>query len=184
MPDVLILGPGAQGILTGMDTPVLAPGPVFLEFEISGNPRHKARHRSRIVPGTPTRAAFIQNYPDPETARYEEMLKEYTGLLMSRHQKQPTSNPVALLVHSFRPIPRSWSQADQRRAAMGAILPTSRPDWDNYGKITDALNGVVWMDDSQVCDGRVIKRYSEHPALRIEIREFLTMQDVAHGPQT
>ena len=31
-------------------------------------------------------------------------------------------------------------------------------DWDNLGKcVSDALNGVVWQDDRQVVDARVMK---------------------------
>lgn len=148
----------------------LVPGPIFLAFELEGKPGHKGRHRSRIVfpkVGKP----FIHNYPDPATEAYEAMLKEYAGLLM--RTKMPTANPVTLLVHSFREIPVSWTARERESALVGAIRPTSRPDWDNYGKITDALNGVVWVDDSQVVDGRSIKYYSDRPALRIEVREMI-----------
>jgi Holliday junction resolvase RusA-like endonuclease len=71
-------------------------------------------------------------------------------------------------------VPESWSKRDKAAALDGTIRPTGRPDWDNYGKITDALNGICWKDDSQVVDGRVIKLYSDAPALRIEIREFIS----------
>lgn len=175
-----------QGILPTLDGPALVVGPVFLCFELEGKPGHKARHRSRLVipkdawtgygPGayiskTGIKKLFIQQYPDPDTEAYEKVIAEYAGLLMRR--KPPTEKPVALLVHSFRSIPASWSNRDHAAAVIGGILPTSRPDWDNYGKITDALNGIVWNDDSQVVDGRVIKRYSERPGLRIEIREYV-----------
>lgn len=161
-----------EPLLPAFEAPVLKPGPVFLSFEIDGEPHAKQRHRSRIVfPTDPRKKAFIHNYPHPETEAYEKMLKEYAALLMRR--REPTLNPVSLLVHAFRRVPESWSMRDKKAALMGGILPTGRPDWDNYGKITDALNGIVWKDDSQVCDGRVIKRYSDRPALRIEVREFL-----------
>ena len=39
--------------------------------------------------------------------------------------------------------------------------------------MADALNEIVWKDDSQVVDGRSIKIYSDRPALRIEVREFV-----------
>ena len=93
--------------------------------------------------------------------------------------RAPTENPVALLVHAFLRIPESWSRRDREAALAGAIRGTSRPDWDNYAKITDALNGIVWKDDSQVVDGRVLKYYSDSPALRIEVREFIQAQPIA-----
>jgi len=169
-----------------LEWPALVAGPVFLVFELGGKPGHKGRHRSRLmiprdawihtqrssfIPKEKVSKIFISQYPDPATEAYEKVLAEAAGLFM--RGRAPTENPIALLVHSFRPIPESWSKTDKAKALAGAILPTSRPDWDNYGKITDALNEIVWKDDSQVCDGRVIKRYSDQPALRIEVREFL-----------
>lgn len=166
--------------------PALVAGPIFVEFELGGKPGHKGRHRSRLIipkeAWTHTQSTscilkqnvskiFISQYPDPETEKYEKVLAEAAGLFM--RGRAPTENPVKLLVHSFRPIPASWSKRDKEKAEARALLPTSRPDWDNYGKITDALNGIVWNDDSQVCDGRVIKHYSTEPALRIEVREFI-----------
>lgn len=159
--------------LTLFETPpvALVPGPVFLTFELRGKPGHKARHRSRVVFPKGGKKPFIHNYPDPATEAYEKVLKEAGALFM--RGKAPTERPVALLVHVFRPIPESWSNRDKAAARAGIILPTSKPDWDNYGKITDALNEIVWKDDSQVVDGRVIKRYSDDPALRVEVREFI-----------
>ena len=49
-------------------------------------------------------------------------------------------------------------------------------DWDNHGKITDAFKEIVWHDDAQVTDARVIKRYSQEPALRVEVREMIEPQ--------
>lgn len=52
------------------------------------------------------------------------------------------------------------------------MWPTSKPDPDNIMKGLDALNEVVFRDDKQIVDARVIKSYSERPALRIEIVEI------------
>lgn len=44
-------------------------------------------------------------------------------------------------------------------------------DWDNYHKLTmDALNGIVWEDDSQITSVQVIKHYDkENPRVEITI---------------
>ena len=172
--------------LPNLQWPALVAGPIFLCFELGGKPGHKGRHRSRLIipkdAWTHTQSAsfilksnvhkiFISQYPDPETEKYEKVLAEAAGLFM--RGRPPSENPLKLLVHSYRPIPVSWSKRDKERAVALNLLPTSRPDWDNYGKITDALNEIAWKDDSQICDGRVIKHYAEEPALRIEVREFV-----------
>ncbi len=164
--------------------PRLIPGEVFVCFEISGPPPAKGRHRSRLVIPKQawvkgsfiTRASakmiFMQQYPDPKTEAAEKVIAEAGALFM--RGREPTERPVALLVHAFRPIPASYSKTDRAKAISGALFPTPRPDGDNYLKIAqDGLNGIVYRDDSQVCDARVIKRYAERPALRIEVREFV-----------
>jgi Holliday junction resolvase RusA-like endonuclease len=147
----------------------LIVGPVFVCFELRGEPQHKARHRSRI--GYKDGKPFVMQYPDPRTAAYEKILAQAAALFM--RGRLPTENPVALLMHVFKPIPASWPKRDREAALAGAILPTSRPDDDNFLKIRDAFDGIIWREDSQCCDSRVIKRYSSDPALRIEVREFL-----------
>jgi len=163
----------AQPLLPTLERhwPALIPGPVFVEFELRGPPGHKGRHRARIVYPKGGNA-FIHMYADPATEAYEKTLAGAAALFM--RGKQPTANPVALLVHAYRPIPESWSVIDKEKALQGAIRPTSRPDGDNYLKaVQDALNKVVWADDSQVVDARVIKRYDPSPCMRIEVREFV-----------
>lgn len=46
-------------------------------------------------------------------------------------------------------------------------------DWDNFGKyVSDALNGIAYLDDSQIDDGRVIvHRASMEPRTEIIIWE-------------
>jgi Holliday junction resolvase RusA-like endonuclease len=46
-----------------------------------------------------------------------------------------------------------------------------RCDWDNLGKlVSDALNGVCWLDDSQVDDARVIKAIDpRQPRTEVEV---------------
>ncbi len=177
----------AQPSLPTLEWPALIPGPVFLCFELGGKPAHKGRHRSRLIipkdAWTHTQTAsmilkanvgkiFVSQYPDPETEAAEKVIAEAAGLFM--RGRPPTTRPCAMLVHAYRQVPESWSKTNKARALAGHLMPTQRPDGDNHLKIAkDALNEIVFKDDSQVCDARVIKRYSETPALRIEVREFI-----------
>lgn len=177
----------AQPVLPTFEWPALTPGPAILCFELPGKPPHKARHRSRLVIGrelwtfagglrylteAATKRIFIQQYPDSDTEAHEKALAELAGLYM--RGRAPSQQPIVMLVHAFRSIPESWSKRDKEKALAGAIVPTSKPDADNYLKfVKDALNGVAYADDSQVVDARVIKRYSDEPALRVEIRELV-----------
>jgi Holliday junction resolvase RusA-like endonuclease len=155
----------------------LVPGPIFVCFELAGKPGHKGRHRARIVYPKGGKA-FIHMYADPDTEASEKVLAEAGSLFM--RGRGPTIQPVALLVHAFLRVPESWPKRQKEAALAHAILPTSRPDGDNYLKMAqDALNEIVWRDDSQVVDARIIKRYSDRPALRIEVREFLPKSELS-----
>ena len=44
------------------------------------------------------------------------------------------------------------------------------PDWDNCGKsVCDSLNGIAWVDDRQVVDGRVRLRETTPEKERVEV---------------
>ena len=62
-----------------------------------------------------------------------------------------------------RPMPRQWH--------------TGKPDRDNLEKaLYDALNGCLWRDDSQVCDGpitKVIAAGDEQPHVEVTVEPLL-----------
>jgi Holliday junction resolvase RusA-like endonuclease len=77
-------------------------------------------------------------------------------------------------------VPRSWPAKKRDAALTGVVRPTGRPDWDNLAKSgLDALNGIVFADDSQVVEATVKKVYSEVPLLRIEVSILGLWDDVS-----
>ena len=66
------------------------------------------------------------------------------------------------LIWKKRPMPREWH--------------ASKPDRDNLDKaVLDALSGLLWVDDCQVCDGRIQKYIAsgdEQPHVSIRITEL------------
>jgi len=49
----------------------------------------------------------------------------------------------------------------------------SKPDRDNLDKfVLDAMTTVFFKDDSQICDGRIVKQYSERPRTVIFITKI------------
>ncbi len=83
----------------------------------------------------------------------------------------PLQGPIHLDVVFVLGIPQSWPKWKKAAAAAGDLCHVSKPDRDNLLKLLkDALNGVFWVDDSQVCSGSCEKRYGEVPQTQVRIR--------------
>ena len=136
---------------------------IKINIEIPGPPKGKARPRfARIGNG-------VRAYTDAKTESYEATVKMFGAQAMAG--RAPLDGQVEVSIIAGFPIPASWSKAKRQDAISRIIRPTTKPDWDNRGKIIcDALNGIAWRDDSQIVSATVRKVYSERPTVEVEIR--------------
>ena len=87
--------------------------------------------------------------------------------------QSPLDTPIALSVRVYKTIPVSWSKAKRQQAESKDLRPVGKPDLDNYIKaIMDAGNGILWADDSQVCELHSIKAYGS-PRIEVTVMELL-----------
>lgn len=106
-------------------------------------------------------------YTPEKTARYEERL---AWAAQSEMKGRPLfEGPLRVTVEAAMPIPVSKPEKWKTAARDQLVWPTGKPDADNIAKMLDALNNVVWRDDSQIVDLRVIKQYSDTPGLEIKV---------------
>ena len=92
--------------------------------------------------------------------------KRAVGMIARRRFRRPEEGPVAMHIDFLFEVPKSWSK--KRKAA--AKWHTSRPDIDNLQKgIKDALNGIAYKDDSQVCQVTARKQYADRSGIIIEV---------------
>ncbi len=135
----------------------------MIEIRLDGDPVAKGRHRHRLNAKT----GRIFTHPDPKTARFEDRLAWAAQVTMAG--RPLLTGPLVVIVDAYRAVPASWSRKRQAEAEEGQMRPVTKPDADNFLKICcDALNRVVWIDDSQIVDARVRKFYDSRP--RFEIR--------------
>jgi Holliday junction resolvase RusA-like endonuclease len=106
-------------------------------------------------------------YTPPETVKYETSLAWVAKQAMNG--REPLDGPLRVLIVSGFPIPKSYSKAKALDAKIGVLHPTKKPDIDNIVKLVDALNGIVWVDDSQIVQADVRKVYSAEPELAIQV---------------
>jgi Holliday junction resolvase RusA-like endonuclease len=139
----------------------------MLEFVVPVEPVAKGR------PKFSGRGGFVKVYTPSATLKHEEVIRGYALQAMKGLGLQPSGRPLYVKIYIFKPIPESWSKTKTQLAIDGEILPTGKPDTDNYAKaVLDALNGTVWVDDCQITDLYIKKRYSEHPHTKVIVTEL------------
>lgn len=131
----------------------------MIEIVLLGSPRGKERPRL-------TKSGHV--YTPEKTRNYEGALKFAGQQVMG--DNPPLTGALEIDIMIRVPISPSWPKKRQEAARSGLERPTKKPDFDNYAKVCDALNLVVWVDDSQIVDGRVRKFYSDKPGMWITVR--------------
>ena len=136
----------------------------MIQFTVLGDPQAQGRPRAGK-----TRRGKTVVYDPSKSRDY----KQYVQLVASQHAPEiPLEGSLSVYIKVYRPIPKSFSKKRTAEAEAGIFRPTTKPDNTNYAKgIEDALNGVIYKDDSMIVDLRVSKFYSSKPRIEVEIRE-------------
>ena len=129
---------------------------------LEGQPIGKGRPRFSL------RGGFARAYTPAKTRSYELALANAANKAMG--SLPMLHDAVDVWVEAVFAIPSSWSKKKRQAALDGDLKHISRPDVDNIGKCAfDALNGIVWKDDSQIASTQINKRYGHRPRLLIEV---------------
>ncbi len=92
------------------------------------------------------------------------------ALASNEYKGKPFEEAIKVELTFYRDIQKSVSKKEYQRRLNNAVLPTVKPDTDNYIKSTlDALTGVLWTDDNIITDIIARKRYSDDPHVFIKI---------------
>lgn len=135
----------------------------MISFTVLGQPVGKGRPRTRVVHGKGK--SFAQIYTDSKTKQAENTI---LAQALQHRPASPIEGPIRLSVTSVFGVPASWSKRKRAEALAGAVRPTGKPDVDNLVKaLMDALNGVFYLDDTQVVQLIAIKQYGEVPQTRV-----------------
>lgn len=134
----------------------------MITFFIPGNPVAKGRPRFARV------GKFVRTYSPIKTKSYEEFVAAYGKIAMGG--KKPLEG--ALIVHFEFELPIPASASKKRKAACLAREEAhiSKPDITNLIKsVEDGLNGICWLDDSQIDRIETEKYYSDKPRVKVTI---------------
>lgn len=109
----------------------------------------------------------------PKTRAYEALVQE--AYLAEYRGQPPFDGPVNLRLEIYLPVPKSYSKKKRLECLSNSRggLPTKKPDCSNVLKsIEDSMNGVGFVDDKQIVNVSIIKRYAENEKVTVEITEI------------
>lgn len=134
-----------------------------ITISLAGAPQGKGRARSFLQRGN------IVTTTPPKTRTYEGMIR--TAAMDAIRDQAPFEQPVEFVMRAVFPVPASWSKRKQQQALVGEIKPGKKPDLDNIAKAwNDALNGVVYRDDSLIVRSVLEKTYGPQPLVVVTVR--------------
>ena len=141
-----------------------------MKFTIPGEPTGKAR--PKVVRNGP----FTKAITPEKTVLYENLVK----VEFQRQCPAATiiEEPVFMRIRCFYALAKNDSRKKRAAKLNGAIRPTKKPDIDNCIKIiADALNGLAYVDDTQIVAVVAEKYFAEIPRVEVIIEEALVHED-------
>lgn len=92
----------------------------------------------------------------------------------SQYKGELIDTPIEVECRFYFKPPKSYTKTKLKQITSKQMLYTKKPDVDNLFKgVTDALNGVIYNDDSQIVKATMYKEYSDEDRIVVEIREVI-----------
>ena len=135
-------------------------------FIVYGTPVAKGRPKFRRT------GNFVRAYTPAKTKTYETDVALVAKKAMG--DQEPLETPIVVAIYIRLPIPASYSKKRKKDCLEGIERPLKKPDADNVAKaVTDAMNGIAYVDDCQIVSMHITKVYAETPAVQVFISEEL-----------
>jgi Holliday junction resolvase RusA-like endonuclease len=142
-----------------------APEVQEINFTVMGDCIAQGRPRTAIIDGH----AVV--YDPAKNKVYKNYIK--MGAAEAMQGRPLMEHPIEMDVYVFRPLLKSFSKKKRQAALDQTLLPAGKPDVDNlYKTVSDACEGVVYLNDSQITDLVIGKRYSDTPRVEVTVKEL------------
>jgi Holliday junction resolvase RusA-like endonuclease len=127
-----------------------------LKFIIPIEPEGKKEARRTL-------RGHVFKHPDSRVA-----MEEIAAHVRAQYKGEPLDCPLQVKIMAYRSRPKS------KRTE---VYAATKPDYDNIEKLLgDALEGILWVNDARIVDGRCIKFYAPPEApgwIEIEVSHCL-----------
>jgi Holliday junction resolvase RusA-like endonuclease len=139
----------------------MATANLFIRFVVPGVAQPRG---SKTIGRNKAGQTWIRD-DNPDSAKWMKVVATAAKQCMRAANKTPSAKPLVLFVTIYRHRPAgdfgTGRNADLLKPG-ARQYPTTKPDLTKCIRgIEDAMNEVVWMDDSQVVEQRTKKRYVE-----------------------
>ena len=125
-----------------------------------------------VAKGRPRFTRQGRAYTPKKTHDYESEVAMLAKAAMG--SQEPLETPVAVYIYVTFPVPQSYSKKRTEACLNGSERHTKRPDLDNCVKaVTDGMNGVVYLDDSQITSIHATKVYGTTAMVEVCVKEDL-----------
>lgn len=139
-----------------------------ITITIQSNPKAQKRHRDARINGI--------------TRRYDPSSTTKKAILFQAKRfapREPLTGALRVDCSFYFERPKSHYRTGKYSHILkesAPIMHTIKPDRDNLDKIVlDALKGVFWIDDCQICLGEIRKFYSVNPRTVLKIKPIYDM---------
>jgi Holliday junction resolvase RusA-like endonuclease len=140
-----------------------------------------------VIPGKPSAWKRTNDFIHPTTGKLVKVTDAGQRVAQANIARiarlnwkgDPATGPVILRVVGIFAIPPSWPKKLQQAAREARVMHVSDPDLDQLVKqVKDALRGIVYVDDNQVCGyPNTAKRYGEPERTEITIEVLDQAED-------
>jgi Holliday junction resolvase RusA-like endonuclease len=135
---------------------------LIITFNLPGKPHGKGRPRA---------TSTGRMYTPQATRDAEGFIRHQAAQAMTG--QEVLRGAVQAWVEIEVEPPQNTSKKLRKRMIDGEVFPAKKPDMDNIIKaIFDACNGVVYVDDKQVVQLSMMKRYGERDVTTVSFQEL------------
>jgi Holliday junction resolvase RusA-like endonuclease len=144
-----------------------------LTFFAAGTPRPKGSHKAFVVNGR----AILAGMGKDEKG-WRATVTAAASDAMRTAGVAPLEGCVDVLLEFYDQRPKGHFRTNGQLKADAQPRPTKAPDADKLMRsVGDALNGVCWRDDAQVCEATIRKLYTTEAqpfvGVRVTVRPFV-----------
>lgn len=119
-------------------------------------------------PGVVMWKGFPRFYDPRTSAKWKKVVAQHAKIIMKG--RKPFDGPISVDINFRFNAPKKFKKAERERMEKEMVLHTSKPDIDNLVKaVFDGMNGICFVDDTQVYRVSSIKLYAIRPGVDIII---------------